>query len=378
MCSWYPGKTEPFNGDFIQRHARAASLFNDIYVIHVTGDATGKISGTEEDTRKSGGLTEHIIYFKRSSTPWGRLMAHYRWLAISRKAIRKYITENGEPAAVHVQVPFKAGMFAIWMKKRFGIPYVVTEHWGIYNDVELLNYSGRSKTFKRVTRSIFSGAEKFLSVSKYLAEGVNRLVVKKNYEVVPNVVDTNLFFYAGKNEPAFRFIHVSNMVPLKNPAGILRAFRNLLERGHAAELVMVGNTDQSLQHVADESGLPERSVSFKGEIPYEEVAKEMQSADCFVLFSQIENSPCVIGEALCCGLPVIATRVGGIPELVDVSAALLVGAGDEASLADSMEEMIKNQSRYDRKKIAENAKSKFSYAVVGKKFDEIYNALPAG
>jgi hypothetical protein len=77
LCSWYPGKTEPFNGDFIQRHARAAALYNDIYVIHVTGDSSGKTENTEEEINKSGSLTENIIYYKRSLSLLGKLMSHF-------------------------------------------------------------------------------------------------------------------------------------------------------------------------------------------------------------------------------------------------------------------------------------------------------------
>ncbi|HQV61525.1 MAG TPA: hypothetical protein PLG08_12150, partial [Chitinophagaceae bacterium] len=48
LCSWYPAKTDPYNGDFIQRHARAAALYNDIYIIHVAGDETGNTKKPEE------------------------------------------------------------------------------------------------------------------------------------------------------------------------------------------------------------------------------------------------------------------------------------------------------------------------------------------
>ena len=52
---------EPFNGDFIQRHAYAAALHNDIYVIHVAGDVTGEAKGIEHVINRAEGLTEHIV-----------------------------------------------------------------------------------------------------------------------------------------------------------------------------------------------------------------------------------------------------------------------------------------------------------------------------
>lgn len=373
LCSWYPGKTEPFNGDFIQRHAQAAALYNDIHVIHVVGDTSGLFKETTTETKKEEGLTEQIIYFKKSSSAWGRLTGHYKLLSLYKDAARKYIQENGKPDLVHVHVPFKSGLIGTWMKKRYNVPYVLTEHWGIYNEIADLNYHGRSKRFKSMTKKIFDHASGFISVSRFLAEGVNRLVMKKEYEVVPNVVDTSLFFY--KERPVrniFRFIHVSNMVPLKNAEGILRAFKTVLEKNSNVELIMIGDTNEFIHQYAAEQGLTNDKVIFKGEVPYAEVAEEMQQADCFVLFSNIENSPCVIGEALCCGLPVIASRVGGVPELVNESNAVLVEAKNEHALVNAMQQMIAERMRFDQRKISEAAKASFSYEVVGKRLDDIY------
>ena len=376
LCSWYPSKTEPFNGDFVQRHARAAALYNDIYVIHVTGDTSGSIKNTEKEISSSAGLTEHIVYYKKTSSFWGRLRSHYRWLALSRQAIRRYIVGNGKPDLVHVHIPIKAGLAALWMKRKYKVPFLVTEHWGIYNDVLTDNYAGKPATFKRYTKQVLDKAAGFISVSKYLAEGVNRLVTKKDYSVIPNVVDSKLFHYQDKQTAPFHFIHVSNMVPLKNTGGILHAFKSVLEENNKAVLVMVGDTDPSTRDKAKELGIPAENVLFLGEVPYEQVAARMQGADCLVLFSDMENSPCVIGEALCCGLPVIATDVGGIPELVDKNNAILVGAKDEKALAAAMMQVMDNYGSYDRKKIAEDAAGIFSYPVVGKKIDDIYRSQP--
>jgi glycosyltransferase involved in cell wall biosynthesis len=361
LCSWYPNRLEPFNGDFIQRHARAAALYNNIHVIHLAVDISGKTATKETTIKQEADLTEQIIYYKKKNTAWGRFRAHYRWLFLYRQALRNYILINGKPDLVHIQVPLKAGLFGIWMKRKYRIPYVVTEHWGIYNDVVADRFANRNRTFQYYTRQIFSKAAKFISVSRYLGEGVNRLVLKKEYQVIPNVVDTSRFFYTEKQSSRFRFIHVSNMVPLKNCEGILRAFSNLFGQNSDTELVMVGDTDPSIREYAASFGLPADTISFRGEVSYQQVAIEMQQADCLILFSNIENSPCVIGEALCCGLPVIATNVGGIPELVNESNSILVEAKNEDQLMLAMQQAINSYSKFDRKAIAEKAALFFSY-----------------
>jgi glycosyltransferase involved in cell wall biosynthesis len=377
LCSWYPGKTDPFNGDFIQRHARAAALENDIYVIHVIGDTTGKVTTIEKEIQQTAGLTEHIVYFKKGTSLPGRIKAYFRWQFLFRQAIRKYMVGNGKPDMVHVHIPYKAGMLGLWLKKKYKLSYIVSEHWGIYNNVEVLNYAGRSSRFKRFTEKVFQQASCCISVSRYLADGVNEQVLKKDFTIIQNTVDTSLFQFREKPANEFSFIHVSNMVPLKNAEGILRAYKLLVDKGLSATLLMVGNPTDAISNYATTIGLSSASVRFFGEVPYSQVAVLMQAAHCLVLNSNIENSPCVIGEALCCGLPVIATRVGGIPELTDAGNSILITPGNDMELTNAMQQMIENYTVYNQKKIAENAQGKFSYSVIGKKLDAVYDEVGA-
>ena len=377
LCSWYPSKMDPFNGDFIQRHARAAALFNDIHVIHVTYDYPNDVENSGQELNSIGQLSEQIVYFKKKKSLKAKLTNQLRWLANYKKAIRNYIIKNGKPDLVHLHVPMKAGVLALWMKKNYKISYIVTEHCGIYNHIVEDKYASKSIAFKKYTKKIFERASKFISVSDYLAKGVNRQICKKDYVVIPNAVDTDLFYYKEKEASAFRFIHVSNMVPLKNAEGILRSFKNFIQQNINAELIMVGDIGPQIRDYAQTLSFPAGAIKFLGEIPYTQVAAEMQKADCLLLFSNIENSPCVIGEALCCGLPVITTNVGGIPELTSESNSLLIESKDEDALTQAMHEMVGGINNYNRKKIAENAISKFSYSVIGKQINTVYEEIIA-
>lgn len=376
LCSWYPSKLDPFNGDFIQRHAKAAAAFNDIYVIYVASDSSGQTNKKEKEIQKSDGLTEYIVYFPASSSFLGRIRAYFNYLFIFKQAIRRYIVENGKPDLVHVHVPMKAGLLALWLKKRYKLPFILSEHYGIYNEeTGKDSYLNRSGVFRNYTRRIFQQASVFVSVSKFLAEGVNRMIGRSNYILVPNAVDTGIFFYKQKERTGFRFIHVSNMVPLKNTEGILRTFKSYIEAGGTATLRMVGNSNDILPNYAASLGLTPDKVCFKGLVSYQQVASEMHESDCLILFSNIENSPCVIGEALCCGLPVISSKVGGIPELVNSENSILVDPGNESELLSAMIKISSQQEKFHRKKIAETASGKFSYQVVGEKLDAIYRKL---
>jgi glycosyltransferase involved in cell wall biosynthesis len=374
LASWYPTKHDPFNGDFIQRHARSAAIYNDIHVIHVTGFNKKILKTKEEESHQFPGLTEEIIYFEKSPTLAGKIIAQFRWISRFRKAVKKYIVDYGKPDIVHVQIPVKAGLLALWIKRQYHIPFIVTEHWGIYNLVVKDNYPAQPRWLKSLTQRVLKYASDFLSVSNYLGEKVNQFVFPKAFKVIPNVVDTNLFFYKEKKLSArFRFIHVSNIVPLKNVEGILRVAQAVHNNSANLEIIIIGDSDAVIRNYAEQLGILNKVAFFMGEVPYSEVARQMRETDALVLFSNIENSPCVIGEALCSGLPVIATNVGGIPELVNRENGVLVEPGNEEALAKAMKHMISNYSFFNRKKIAEDARQQFSFDVIGKKFDEVYN-----
>ncbi len=375
LVSWYPNKYDPFDGDFIQRHARAAALYDDVYVFFIRF-AKEQVE-VEEDISGSTSLTEHILYLPKEKGIFGRIGNYRRWRHSYQSVLEKLMNDL-QPAVVHVHVPWKAGLMALWLKRKFGAPYLLTEHWGIYNPVVDDHIGTRTVFFRRLLKIIFREAAGFISVSRFLGEGVNRHLLQKPFTVIPNVVDTSLFFPVEEKAARFTFLHVSNMVPLKNVGGILNAFHQFLTQTVAdAQLVLVGNRDDEYVSLAQTLGLLNDSVFFRGELPYAAVAAEMQKAHVLVLISDMENSPCVIGEALCCGLPVIATEVGGIPELLSAKSSLLVPPRDRAGLVTAFLTLWAHYQTFSQRHMAGEAAARFSMPVVGQQFHQAYhNDLP--
>jgi glycosyltransferase involved in cell wall biosynthesis len=374
IVSWYPNKNDRLDGDFIQRHARAAAIYQDVHVIFVTDAEIEK--PTDEEWNYVTGLTEQIIYFKRKKGFAARLRKQLTWRSTFQQAVKNYIQENGLPDCVHVHIPWKAGLIALWMKKKYGKEFIVTEHWGMYNGVVEGNFYKKSKLFQALVKKIFLEAKIFVSVSAFLGRSVEEISGKKIDIIMPNVVDTSLFFFTEKKYSRFTFIHVSNMVPLKNVKPILDAFQKTLNATKKnVQLILIGNRNNEYVSYAEQLKLLNSSVFFKGEIPYTEVAQEMQRSHCLVLNSIMENSPCVIGEALCCGLPVIATKVGGIPELVSSTNSMIVPANDSDALAIAMIQMTEKYQAYQHKKIADEAGKKFGYSTIAQSFYDLYQAI---
>src|SRR5262249_18448784 len=155
--------------------------------------------------------TEQIIYYKADeSSIIGRIKSRLRYMQVAKYFVKQYMHEHGNPDYVHAHVPIRAGLVALWMKKNFNLNYALTEHYGIYNKEVDDNFRRRSVFFRRSVKRIIKGANPFLPVSKKIAEQINAMVVKKDYTVIPNVVNTEYFNFSEKERgEKFRFIHVS-------------------------------------------------------------------------------------------------------------------------------------------------------------------------
>jgi glycosyltransferase involved in cell wall biosynthesis len=116
-------------------------------------------------------------------------------------------------------------------------------------------------------------------------------------------------------------------------------------------------------------------VRFHGERPKQEVAELMRRADLFVLPSLFENLPCVLLEAMASGLPFVATRVGGVPDLLDGEYGVLTEPGDAAPLAAAIAGALDRLGRFDRGASVSLARERFGYDAFARIWTEIYGAL---
>jgi glycosyltransferase involved in cell wall biosynthesis len=382
LTSWYPNKMNPFSGDFIKRQAEAVSKYQPVDVLYVGKyfsesalDKT-KFSGIEN---KSENLKESILYYPSSETGdhiISKFKSLYTYFDNHIKFIKKLHARNDLPDLVHVQVAMKAGLVALYLKWRYNIPYVVTEHWTGYYRQAKDSLFKKSFIFRFLTRLILKNASAFLPVSEALGNQITQYWIQIPFLKIPNVVNTR-FFYPPTMEPAnrFRFIHISSLIDQKNPEGIIRSFIELINLGHPAELVLVGPLRPRLNKIISICGLPPDKIYCTGEIPYDQVGIELRKSNAMVMFSNYENMPCVLLEALCSGIPVIATNVGGIPEVIQEDNGILISAGDENELLEAMKEMIRNHNKYDKTKISQKASAQFSFETVGKKITGVYDSV---
>ncbi|HYM92826.1 MAG TPA: glycosyltransferase, partial [Chitinophagaceae bacterium] len=320
LASWYPNKLEPFNGDFVQRQAKALAAFTTVHVLHIVRDKNKKVTASVKiEELRTGNLIETIIYYAIPDTYLtnaDRFFSMNRYKKLYKKYLQQLFLEKGLPAVVHVHVPYKAGLTALWIKKKFGIDYFVTEHWAGYSKENPDNFFQRPYFFRFIVKKILSRAKCIVPVSEELGKKLRSIVPGIEMKIVPNTVDCSLFYFNDPKPEIFRFLHyVSPHKNQKNTEGLLKALGELRQRRDDWECMMYGLKDNTLIELAKKYEL-EKNINFTGEIIYKKVAELVRAGSAFVSFSNYENQPCTILEALCCGLPVIATKVGGIPEII--------------------------------------------------------------
>jgi glycosyltransferase involved in cell wall biosynthesis len=139
-----------------------------------------------------------------------------------------------------------------------------------------------------------------------------------------------------------RLLTVGRLAPEKGHATLLAALGMLARAGHpfTADLIGDGALAERLRASARRAGLGER-VAFRGALPHGDVLRAYGGADVLVLPSRWEGCPNAVLEAMAHGLPVVATAVGGVPELVEHEVSgLLVPPEDPAALADALARML--------------------------------------
>ncbi len=166
---------------------------------------------------------------------------------------------------------------------------------------------------------------------------------------LPNVVDTeHLKPAARSNEETIRLIAVGSLHKRKRFDRFLSVLARLRSESHrpvSGLIVGAGPLRAQLEKQATDLGLLPTAIEFRGGVA--DVASAYQESDICVLTSDYEGTPNVLLEAMASGLPVVATKVGGVPEIVEQGKnGFLVEPGDEAQLFTALVGLINNsQSR---------------------------------
>jgi colanic acid/amylovoran biosynthesis glycosyltransferase len=163
-----------------------------------------------------------------------------------------------------------------------------------------------------------------------------------------------------EKSPGMRIINVGRLSPEKGQAGLLEAFATLASSYPGLELTLVGDGPESdqLRATAEKLGVSDR-VSFAGRLGEQASLEEIAKADILVVASFIEGLPIVLMEAMAIGTAVVASRVAGIPELIDDGkSGLLFTPSDWGDLTDHIRRLLDDRTL--RRKLTKQAREKIA------------------
>ncbi|HEY0678263.1 MAG TPA: glycosyltransferase, partial [Chitinophagaceae bacterium] len=251
LASWYPDELNPYNGDFIQRHAFAASVHQPITVVYMAQHGPEKeMPAAKVLVSNHGKLVEMIVYFPYRKTgvkTLDKLRYNWKYFFHFRKFMRTYLAEKGKPDLIHVHIPMKAGRIALWLNKTLRIPYIVTEHSSAYSDEVPDNFEKRNNYYRKWVQLIFENASAVTTVSKKLGDRLSGMFRIADMNIIPNVADTNYFNLIDNKLPRFRFLHASTMDHPKNVEGMLRSLAGLKKVRSDWDCVMLGWDNSELR-----------------------------------------------------------------------------------------------------------------------------------
>jgi L-malate glycosyltransferase len=302
-------------------------------------------------------------------------------LALGTKMATVARAENLDLLHVHYAIPhsISAILARESIKQRRYLPVITTLHG---TDITLV---GADRSYLPITRYAISQSDGVTSVSRFLKEATIQTFDYDEIEVIPNFICAEAYS-RHEDSPIHRqfapngeklLVHVSNFRPVKRPIDCIEIFARVLNKGVKARLLMVGDGPErgGAQHRAKTLGVAEH-CSFVGK--QGQINDYLGISDVLLLPSEQESFGLSALEAQACEVPVVASRVGGIPEVVtDGETGFLSEIGNVEKMSEDAARILKDDElrREMGKKAREAAIARYSTELIIPKYIEFYERV---
>lgn len=263
-------------------------------------------------------------------------------LALASRMSEIAVWQDLDLLHVHYAIPHSASalLARLMLEGRRRLPYVTTLHG---TDITLV---GSDPSYLPITRFSIEKSDGVTSISEYLRqETVNVFGIRREIRVIPNFVNCEMYRPAAEPHPGRpRLVHISNFRPVKRITDCIRILA-IVRREVDAELWMVGDgpdhsAAESLAHELD----VHEHVRFLGKQNH--IERLIPQCDVLLLPSRLESFGLAALEAMACGVVPVATRVGGLPEVIDHGeTGFLEAVGDVEAQARRVIEVLTDSAR---------------------------------
>lgn len=368
ICSMFPNRMSPYDGNFIENHIEATVLFSEAFILSVHEDPN--INKAEYHLGAQNQIRTLTIYHSKRQWKSAKLLIRMYYYYKGFKKLNKL---SGGFKLIHAHGSLFAGIFAFFLNYLMHLPYIVTEHSTRY-------VSGRFSFFERkLLKAAANKARYILPVSGSLEDAMKKQGLAGTYRIIPNVIDTEVFRpEVNKAKRAFKTIlHISTLEDSrKNIGGIFKAIKILSEKRKDFKLQIIGESNiQKTIELIQEVGVDESLIHLESSKPKEVIAEQMRQADFFLLFSQVETFSVVLAEAWSSGIPVVYSKCGGLTDINDRGLGIQVDKDKVNDLSKALDIMLDQCSSYDGAYIRNFAVKNFDTDKVGDQLLNVYNKV---
>lgn len=319
--------------------------------------------------------TENVFYHKVNLQDYHLFKYPPYTLALAVKMSEVAMWHQLDILHVHYAIPHAVSAFLAREMQEGHLKYVTTLHG---TDVTLI---GQDPSYTEITRMAIQKSNAVTAVSNSLREDTLRgFHTTRPIEVIPNFVDRRHFYPADEKfapKAAGRekvLVHVSNFRHVKRVDHLIKVFHKV-QQAIPARLLLVGDGEAMAQvhQLCKQFGICDR-VEFLGE--QDCVADILRRSDLFVLPSELESFGLAALEAMACGVPVVATRIGGLPEVIEHGRqGLLVELGNIDAMTEACLKVLDDGKHHEFARAAFERSQKYDIELIGPQYEEVYRKL---
>ena len=377
-----PSFFPPYGGLFCLDQAKSlAALGHEVRIL--SNVQLGISKGLKEYIRLPYSSYEHqmdgitVVQHYQRGLPRAVRWNVRRWVRKVQRMFDAYVRKYGKPDILHAHCAKWAGYAAMLISRKYGIPYVVTEHLPLLLLEDEFGKAPSDAWQISLLKETYKQADMVIPVSEELVDDIACYYGKDyRWQWVSNTIDTNFFSYwerTPREGRPFRFCCLADYYYRKGYDVLFAAYKQLQERGCSVELHVAGLNTDGADCLNEIERMQLKGVKTYGRIGKNRVRELLWECDALVLASRSEVQPLVLLEAMSTGIPVISTEC--VPQCLRIEGGCtIVPIGDSDAFARAMFE-LQEKPFAEGRELSMKVNAMASPEVVGKKIESIFSEI---
>lgn len=283
------------------------------------------------------------------------------------KLYLEIVKNEGKVDIIHAHSAFWGGISAAYVAKKYNIPFVLTEHSSLKNSRYI------KESYFKYIKEAYDNADVLIAVGNGLKKELQDYT-DNDVKVIHNLVDFSKFKVSKcKPHKGIRLFSLAYLVEGKGMEALIKAFNEAF-KGKDVTLKIGGDGEkrEELEKLIKELNLQDQ-VELLGLVSRENVVKELNNCDGFVLASEHETFGVVYIEAMALGKPVLGTKNGGAEDIIKDYNGMLIENKNHNALVKGLISFVKNIHEFDGTLIREKCMDNYKEEVIIKKIEDVYN-----